>query len=52
MEVSEGKRLPFSEDKQRERYLAHLASFERVRASKDGHLKLARLLSSIYKGTM
>ena len=45
-------RVRFSEEKQRERYIGHLNSFEEVRISKDGGLKLARLLSNVYNGTM
>lgn len=48
----EGKRLRFSEENQRERYIGHLDSLEQVRISKDGDRKLARLLSDIYTGTM
>jgi len=52
MEVAEGKRLPFSERLQRERYNPHIALFNNVKSSKNGAQKYARLLSEIYKGTM
>ena len=51
-EVAEEERMRFSEDKQQDRYSGHLNSFERVKLSKKGDAKLARLLSTIYKGTM
>ncbi|KAF9780632.1 hypothetical protein BJ322DRAFT_1112629 [Thelephora terrestris] len=51
-EIAEGTRVKFSEDKQKDRYTGHLNSFERVRVSKNGGRKLARLLSDIYNGTM
>ena len=44
--------MRFSEEKQRERYVGHLNSFEQVRVSKEGDLKLTRMLSNIYEGTM
>lgn len=51
-EVAEEERMRFSEDKQRDRYFGHLNSFERVKLSKKGDKKIARLLSTVYKGTM
>ena len=51
-EVAEEERMQFSEDKQRDCYFRHLNSFERVKLSKKGNKKIARLLSTVYKGTM
>jgi len=43
----------FSEKLQRERYLPHLGTFNKVKLSRDhGAQKHARLLSDIYEGTM
>ena len=51
-EVAEGDRMRFSEEMQQERYFGHLNSFEQVKLSKNGNAKLARLLSTVYEGTM
>lgn len=51
-EVAEGGRQRFSEEKQQDRYNGYINTFEEVRRSEKGDLKLARLLSNIYKGTM
>ncbi|KAF9789141.1 hypothetical protein BJ322DRAFT_1105024 [Thelephora terrestris] len=51
-EVAEGDRMRFSEEMQQECYFGHLNSFEQVKLSKNGNAKLARLLSTVYEGTM